>query len=242
MTGLEGKVALVTGAGRGIGRAIALALAEAGAHVIAAARTRDDLADFAGGPYLMTAWCEDVTADSFFERLETLPRLDILVNNAGMNHPLPITEVVAPTLDGMLDLNVRAVYRASQSAVRVMLRAGRGGSIIQMSSQMGHVGAARRTVYCMTKHAIEGLTKAMAVELGAAGIRVNSVAPTFIETDLTRPMLADPSFLKSVLDNIPLGRVGLPEDVVGAVLFLASEASALMTGASLKIDGGWTAR
>ena len=242
MKGLEGKVALVTGAGRGIGRAIALALAEAGAQVIAVARTRDDLTDFAGEPYLMTAWCEDVTADSFFERLETLPRLDILVNNAGMNRPLPITEVDLPTLDSMLDLNVRAFYRASQSAVRVMLRAGCGGSIIQMSSQMGHVGAARRTVYCMTKHAIEGLTKAMAVELGAAGIRVNSVAPTFIETDLTRPMLADPAFLRSVVDSIPLGRVGQPDDVVGAVLFLASEASALITGASLKIDGGWTAR
>jgi NAD(P)-dependent dehydrogenase (short-subunit alcohol dehydrogenase family) len=136
------------------------------------------------------------------------------------------------------------VYRVSQAAARVMLRAapGRGGSIIHMSSQMGHVGAARRTVYCMSKHAVEGLTKAMAVELAPAGIRVNSVAPTFIETPLTRPMLEDADFRESVNANIPLGRVGQPEDVVGAVLFLASDAARFITGDSLKVDGGWTAR
>lgn len=220
-----------------------MALAEAGARVIGVARGAGDLADSvltSGGT--ITTWREDVTTDAFFDRLEALPRLDILVNNAGMNRPLPITEVDVATLDAMLNLNVRAVYRASQAGARVMLRTGARGSIIQISSQMGHVGAARRTVYCMTKHALEGLTKAMAVELGPAGIRVNSVAPTFIETELTRPMLADPVFLRSVLDSIPLGRVGAPEDVVGVVLFLASNAAGMITGSSVKVDGGWTAR
>ena len=155
-----------------------------------------------------------------------------------------MAEVEPATLDGIIDLNIRAVYRVSQAAARVMLRAapGRGGSIIHMSSQMGHVGAARRTVYCMSKHAVEGLTKAMAVELAPAGIRVNSVAPTFIETPMTRPMLEDAAFRESVNASIPLGRVGQPEDVVGAVLFLASDAARFITGDSLKVDGGWTAR
>lgn len=241
--GLAGRVALVTGASRGIGRASAIALAGAGAHVIAVARTAKDLdALVSEGAGKISAWQEDLTAEQFYARLEGLPGLDILLNNAGTNRPLPIGEVDLTTLDTMISLNIRAVFRVSQSAVRVMLRAGRGGSIIHMSSQMGHIGAARRTVYCMTKHAVEGLTKAMAVELGPAGIRVNSVAPTFIETDLTRPMFEDPEFRRSVLSSIPLGRIGRPEDVVGAVLFLASSASGLVTGDSLKVDGGWTAR
>jgi NAD(P)-dependent dehydrogenase (short-subunit alcohol dehydrogenase family) len=240
----QDRLALVTGAGRGIGRACALALAAAGARVIAVARTASDLESLlAEAPAgRIEPWVEDAAADAFFARVEELASLDILVNNVGTNKPLPIEQVDTGTLDDMLALNVRAVYRASQSAARVMLRVRRGGSIVHMSSQMGHVGAARRTVYCMTKHAVEGLTKAMAVELAPHGIRVNSVAPTFIETDLTRPMFADESFRKSVLDNIPLNRIGKPEDVVGAVLFLASDASSLVTGDSLKIDGGWTAR
>ena len=167
MAGLEGKIALVTGAGRGIGRASALALAQCGAEVIAVARTQADLEALAASTSRISIWCEDVTSDGFFRRLEALDQLDILVNNAGMNRPLPIEQVDIETLDRMIALNIRAVYRTSQSAVRVMQRRGSGGSIIQMSSQMGHVGASRRTVYCMTKHALEGLTKAMAVELGA---------------------------------------------------------------------------
>jgi NAD(P)-dependent dehydrogenase (short-subunit alcohol dehydrogenase family) len=235
---------MITGAGRGLGRACALAFARAGARVIAVARTAADLATLScevpdSG---VAAWCEDVTSDAFYARVESLERLDILVNSAGMNRPLPVGEVDPATLDAMLALNVRAVYRTSQSAARVMLRAGHGGSIIHMSSQMGHVGAARRTVYCMTKHAVEGLTKALAIELAPRGIRVNSVAPTFIETEMTRSMLADSAFRSSVLENIPLGRIGKPEDVAGAVLFLASPAAALITGDSLKVDGGWTAR
>ena len=243
--GLEGRVVLVSGAGRGIGRAVALAFAAAGAHTIALARTPADLdALVAESGGRIEPWVADVTQDDCYRRIETLERLDVLVNNAGTNRPQPMAEVEPATLDGIIDLNIRAVYRVSQAAARVMLRSppGRGGSIIHMSSQMGHVGAARRTVYCMSKHAVEGLTKAMAVELAPAGIRVNSVAPTFIETPLTRPMLEDADFRESVNASIPLGRVGQPEDVVGAVLFLASDAARFITGDSLKVDGGWTAR
>ncbi len=243
--GLEGRVVLVSGAGRGIGRAVALAFAAAGAHTIALARTPADLdALVAESGGRIEPWVADVTQDDCYRRIETLERLDVLVNNAGTNRPQPMAEVEPATLDGIIDLNIRAVYRVSQAAARVMLRSppGRGGSIIHMSSQMGHVGAARRTVYCMSKHAVEGLTKAMAVELAPAGIRVNSVAPTFIETPMTRPMLEDAAFRESVNASIPLGRVGQPEDVVGAVLFLASDAARFITGDSLKVDGGWTAR
>jgi NAD(P)-dependent dehydrogenase (short-subunit alcohol dehydrogenase family) len=240
---LTGQTAVVTGASRGIGRACALALARAGAEVVAVARTATDLARLAAEANgRITSWSEDVTCDSFYARLEALNRLDVLVNNAGMNRPLPVQEVDPETLDAMLNLNVRAVYRTSQSAARVMLRSGRPASIIHMSSQMGHVGASRRSVYCMTKHAVEGLTKAMAVELAPRGIRVNSVAPTFVETDMTRKMFDDSAFRQDVLSNIPLGRIGKPEDVVGAVLFLASAASGMITGDSLRVDGGWTAR
>jgi NAD(P)-dependent dehydrogenase (short-subunit alcohol dehydrogenase family) len=242
-SGLEGRVALITGASRGIGRACALAFAAAGANVIAVARQQADLdALVTEANGRIEGWADDVTSDAFLGRVEALPALDILFTNAGMNRPLLIEDVDTATLDQMLALNVRAVYRAAQSAARVMIKAERGGSIIHMSSQMGHVGAARRTVYCMTKHAIEGLTKAMAVELAPHGIRVNSIAPTFIETDLTRPMFDDPAFRHWVLESIPMGRIGQPEDIVGAVLFLASPASSMITGDSLRIDGGWTAR
>ncbi len=240
---LAGRQAVVTGAGRGIGRAIALGLAQAGAQVIAVARTRsdiDEVVQLAGGNII--GWCADVTTDAFYQRLEALPALDILVTNAGTNRPLRIENVDEASLDAMVALNIRAVFRTSQSGVRVMLRNRQRGSIVHISSQMGHVGAPSRTVYCMTKHAVEGLSKAMAVELGPSGIRVNSVAPTFIETELTRSMLEEPEFRKSVLDSIPLGRLGRPDDVVGAVLFLASDAAGMISGDSLKVDGGWTAR
>jgi NAD(P)-dependent dehydrogenase (short-subunit alcohol dehydrogenase family) len=240
---LDGLRAVVTGAGRGIGRACALALSQAGAEVIAVARTSSDLTDLpsitAGG---VQPWCADVTTDVFLRRLESLERLDILVNNVGMNRPAPFVDVSAGDLDAVLDLNVRTAFRVAQSGARAMIRAGNGGSVIHMSSQMGHVGAPLRTVYCMTKHAIEGLNKAMAVELAPHRIRVNSVAPTFIETPLTRPMLDDDAFRADVLARIPLGRLGQTEDVAAAVVVLASPAAAMITGDSLKVDGGWTAR
>jgi NAD(P)-dependent dehydrogenase (short-subunit alcohol dehydrogenase family) len=237
----RGQTALVTGASRGLGRACALGLAEAGVRVIAVSRTAKDLEALAAVSTSIIPWTEDVTSQKFYSRIEDLTQLHILVNSAGMNRPLSLDCVDPNTLDEMIALNIRAVYRTSQSAARVMVRTGKGGSIIHVSSQMGHVGAANRSVYCMTKHAVEGLTKALAVELAPHSIRVNSIAPTFIATDLTRSMLDVPEFRRDVLSRIPLGRIGTPEDVVGAVLLLASPASALMTGDSLKIDGGWTA-
>lgn len=240
---LTGKTALVTGAGRGIGRACASALAGAGARVIAVARTRTDLDSLQEAfPELVETWQEDVTSEAFYPRVEALHRLDILVNNAGTNKPQEFSAVDQDTLDNMLKLNVEAAFRTAQSAVKVMLREQTDGSIINMSSQMGHVGSPGRTVYCMTKHAIEGLTKAMAVELAQHGIRVNAIAPTFVETSLTRPMFSKPEFNEFVLGRIPLGKVARTEDVAEAVLFLASARSGMITGDSLRIDGGWTAQ
>ena len=189
----------------------------------------------------------DVTdAKQLDAELNRLEQLDILVNNAGMNIPEPFVEVSVSHLDEMLALNVRAAFLVAQVAVRKMLeasdRAVNGGVIINVSSQMGHVGAERRTVYCMTKHAIEGLTKAMAVELAPKNIRVNSIAPTFLETPMTASFLADPEFRNWVMSRIPLGRIGQMEEIAGAIVFLASPAASLVTGTSLLIDGGWTAR
>ncbi len=239
---LDDVTALVTGAGRGLGRTCAKALADAGAHVIAVARTEADLDSLRQETTgQLVTWVSDVTAAQFFDRIESLDRLDVLVNNAGTNRPQPFTEVDPESLATVVDLNVTAMFRVAQSATRVMVAAGRGGSVINMSSQMGHVGSPNRTVYCMTKHAVEGLTKAMAVELAPQAIRVNALAPTFIETAMTRPMLEDPEFQAFVKRMIPLGHVGKAADVAAAALFLASPASSMVTGHSLKIDGGWTA-
>ena len=239
---LEGQVALVTGAGRGIGRACAEGLADAGAHVIGVARTEEDLADLAKHHTgRIETWVGDVTDDGLISRIESISHLSILINNAGGNRPQPFIEVDTESLDFVLDLNVRAAFRVAQAAARTMLAQGTKGSIINMSSQMGHVGSPRRTVYCMTKHAIEGLTKAMAVELGPDGIRVNSVAPTFVETPLTKPMLDDPEFREFVFGMIPLKKLATFDDIVAAVLYLVSPGAGAVTGHSLKVDGGWTA-
>ncbi|OYQ34718.1 3-oxoacyl-ACP reductase [Sandarakinorhabdus cyanobacteriorum] len=239
--GLAGQTALVTGTSRGLGEAIALALADAGAQVLAVARDPQGLAALAARHPAITPMAGDVTDDAFVDGLAALD-IDVLVNNAGTNKPQPMAEVAVTTLDLMLNLNVRAAYLVAQAAARSMLRRGTRGAIINITSQMGHVGSPGRTVYCMTKHALEGLTKAMAVELAPAGIRVNSVAPTFIETPMTAPMLADPAFAKFVQEMIPLGRTGTPDDVAAAVVYLASPAAAMVTGTSLLVDGGWTAR
>lgn len=239
--GLEGRTAVVTGAGRGIGRAIATALAQAGAAVLAVARSGDALRELAAEVPGVTAWVADV-ADPAFHAALAERRCDLLVNNAGMNTPLPIAEMPTDALDAMLSLNVRSVYLVAQAAVRSMLAHGRGGAIVNMSSQMGHVGSPNRTAYCMTKHAVEGLTKAMAVELAPAGIRVNSIAPTFIDSPWTAGMFADPAFRDFVLGSIPAGRLGRPDEVAAAVVYLCSPAAAMVTGTSLVIDGGWTAR
>ncbi len=238
---LAGKVAVVTGGSKGLGAAICAALAEAGAEVHAVARDKGGLDALHAAQPAVRAWQADVLDPAFADALAGRD-VDIFVNNAGTNTPLPMADVPAQVLDDMLNLNVRSAYLAAQAAVRSMLRHGRGGSIINITSQMGHVGSPRRTVYCMTKHALEGLTKAMAVELAPHGIRVNAVAPTFIETPMTAPMLADTSFRSFVEQMIPLGRVGVPDDVAAAVLYLASPAAAMVTGTSLRVDGGWTAQ
>ncbi len=243
---LDGKLALVTGAGRGIGRAIALALGAAGAELLLNSRTQSELQRVAaeieahGGQARPLPF--DVT-DSAAARgaIAGLPRLDILVNNAGVNRPQAFLEVDEATLDRMIALNIKAAFVVAQAAARHMVERGRG-VIINMSSQMGHVGSERdRTVYVMTKHAIEGLTKAMAVELAPKGVRVVSIAPTFITTPLTAPFFENAEFKKWVEDRIPLGRIGTVEEVANAVLFLASPAASLVTGSSLLVDGGWTA-
>lgn len=238
---LTGKIALVTGAGKGIGRASAALLAEAGATVIAVARTRTDLESLqAQYPQQILCWVEDVTSETFIKRVSALEQLDVLVNNVGTNKPQPLIDVQRDTLDLMLSVNVRSAFLAAQAGARIMTKQG-SGSIIHMTSQMGHIGAANRTVYCMTKHALEGLSKAMAVELAAQNVRVNCVAPTFIETPLTKPMFENEAFKEEVLGKIPLNRIGKVEDVAAAVLYLASSASSMVTGDSLKVDGGWTA-
>ena len=248
---LDGRTALVTGAGRGMGRSIALALAAAGAQTWLLARTRAELEeaaaeiDYAGGA-AHVAVCDVTDERAVRQVIAAMPALDVLVNNAGMNIPEPFVDVSAENLDRVMALNVRSVFLVAQAATRKMLEAPnrreRGGAIVNITSQMGHVGAERRTVYCMTKHAVEGLTKALAVELAPHNIRVNSVAPTFIDTPMTAPMFENPQFTDWVMQRIPLGRLGTLDEVAAAVLFAASPAASLMTGTSLVIDGGWTAR
>ena len=243
---LDGRRALVTGAGRGIGLGAAQALAEAGAEVTLAARSAGEIEAAAeairAGGGRAEALAVDVTdLSGFAAAIAKAEPFDIFVNNAGTNRPKPFVEVAVQDFDAVMDLNVRAAFFAAQAVVRRMLEAGRTGSIINMSSQMGHVGGARRTIYCASKHALEGLTKAMAVELGPHGIRVNTLCPTFIETPMTKPFLEDAAFRESVVAKIKLGRVGQVQDLTGAVVFLASDASALMTGSALLVDGGWTA-
>src|SRR4029077_8150232 len=238
---LDGRTALVTGAGRGIGRAIALALAAAGAELVLVSRTKSQLDAVAreiekdGGKAQVLQF--DVTDTAAMRAaFSSVARLRLLVNHAALNRPQPFLEVDEPALDQLLTLNVRAAFLVAQAAARRMVAQG-SGVIINMSSQMGHVGSERdRTVYVMTKHAVEGLTKAMAVELASRGGRVVSIAPTFITTPLTEPFFANPEFRQWVVDRIPLGRIGTVEEVASAVVFLASPAASLVTGSSLLVD------
>jgi NAD(P)-dependent dehydrogenase (short-subunit alcohol dehydrogenase family) len=243
---LNGRRALVTGGGRGLGFAAACALAQAGAHVTLCARSEQELAEacgaIRGSGELAEALVLDVmSVDAVRQAIGAADPFDILVNNAGTNRPKPFLNVTPEDFDAVVDLNLRSAYFVAQAVVARLVGAGRGGTIINMSSQMGHVGAPNRSIYCASKAGLEGLTKAMAVELGSMKIRVNTICPTFIETPMTAPFLLDHAFRDSVLQKIKLGRLGTVEDVMGAIVFLASDASALTTGSSVMVDGGWTA-
>lgn len=243
---LDGRRALVTGAGRGIGAAAAVALADAGAEVTLASRTASELRQVAdvilargGAASVLPLDVTDPAAVA--HAVATRGPFPILVNSAGTNRPALITETSDADFDAVLSLNVKAAFYLAREVARGLQRSGQAGSIITVSSQMGHVGGPKRTVYCATKHAVEGLTKALAWELGPHQVRVNTLCPTFILTAMTQPMFTDTAFRDHVLSRIALGRLGRLEDVMGAVVFLASDASALVTGSALMVDGGWTA-
>src|SRR5262245_14561400 len=243
---LDGKRALVTGAGRGIGLAAASALADAGADVELADGTKKENGEAAEavrnrGQKALHLTLDGRDLEAARKAIAEQAPFEILVNNAGTNKPAPFVDVKTEDFDFVFSLNVRAAYFVAQAVARRMIDAGRGGSIINMSSQMGPVGGPTRTVYCATKHAMEGFTKAMAIELAPHKIRVNTLAPTFIETPMTRPFFQNQTFREDTLRRIKLGRLGQLEDLTGAIVFLASDAAALMTGSSLVVDGGWTA-
>ncbi|WP_313464018.1 SDR family NAD(P)-dependent oxidoreductase [Achromobacter sp.] len=243
---LDGRRALVTGGSGGIGLAAAAALGRAGAHVTVAARREPELAQVCEALRAEAIDCASLVLDvtnsaAVDQAIAAGGPFDILVNNAGMNRPKPLVEQSDEDIDAVLDLNVKAAFYTSRSVARRLLKEGMSGSIINVSSQMGHVGSPRRTLYCASKHALEGMTRALAWELGTAGIRVNTVCPTFIETPMTAGMLEQPGFRDWVCARNALGRVGRLDEVMGAIVFLASDASSLMTGSALMLDAGWTA-
>ena len=243
---LDGRRALVTGAGRGIGQACAAVLADAGAEVWLAARSAGEVQATAAvlrqrGQHAHALVLDVTDTPAVADAVAAHGPFQVLINNAGTNRPKPAFEVTEDDMAALLALNVRAAFFVAREVARGLQAAGLPGSIVQMSSQMGHVGAVNRSLYCATKHALEGMTKALALEWGPLGIRVNTVCPTFIDTPMTHGWLQAPAFQEQVLGQIALGRVGTVDDVTGAVLFLASEASALVTGSALKVDGGWTA-
>jgi NAD(P)-dependent dehydrogenase (short-subunit alcohol dehydrogenase family) len=243
---LDGKRALVSGAGRGIGLAAASVLADAGAHVTLLSRTRGEVEEAAEairsrGQAADTLVLDVTDLATMQKAIAAAAPFNILVNNAGTNRPKPLLDVTIEDYDVIMGLNVRAAYFVAQAVARRLIEGKQPGSIINISSQMGHVGAAKRTVYCASKHAMEGFTKAMAIELAPHDIRVNSLGPTFIETPLTKPFFENEAFRKEVLSKIKLGRIGKMDELTGAIVFLASDASRLMTGSALVVDGGWTA-
>ena len=243
---LDGKRALVTGGGRGIGLAAASALAQAGAEVTLLARTAAEIeaaaqAITARGDKAAALQLDVTDLDAVRRIIGAAKPFDVLLNNAGTNRPAALMEVKVEDFDAIFALNVRAAFFMAQAVARRLIEAKIPGSIINVSSQMGHVGAARRTVYCASKHAMEGFTKAMAIELAPHNIRVNSLGPTFVITSMNRQSFENKAFRDEVLSKIKLGRLGQLEELTGAILFLASDASSLMTGSALVLDGGWTA-
>ena len=248
---VKNKTALVTGAGKGIGKASAIALAEAGADLIILSRTVDDLNKVKKQITKLKRKCTVFKCDiSNYEEVKSvfkkISKLDILVNNAGTNRPDHFAKIKKEDMDYVVDLNIKAAFHVAQMATKVMLksksRKSKGGSIINMSSQLGKVGAPIRSIYNMTKFGIEGLTRGMALDLAKNNIRVNSICPTFVETPMVKNFFKDKKFKKAMMDNIPLGRLATDSDIATAVVYLASNASSMITGSSLVIDGGWTAK
>lgn len=243
---LDGKKAVVTGAGRGIGLALAAGLAENGAHVTLVARTGADIEAAAASICEIGGRAEAALLDvrdlsavrTFFEGRAAF---DIVVNNAGTNRPMPMQDVTEADYDAVLDLNLKSTFFVAQSAARRMIDDGVKGCLIHIGSQMGHVGGMNRSLYCASKWGLAGMSKAFALDLASYGIRSNLISPTFIETPMTRPFFEDETFLASVLAKIKLGRLGTVEDLMGAVVYLASDAASLVTGTDLLVDGGWTA-
>ena len=243
---LDGRRALVAGGSSGIGLGAAVALAEQGAHVTLVARHAVTLAaataEMTQAGFHATALPLDITnLDATAHAITTHGPFDILVNSAGLARHSPATETTPADYDAVTNLNVRAAYFLAQAVAKSLIAANKPGSIITISSQMGHVGGPDRAVYAATKHALEGMTKSMAIEWGPHGIRVNTLCPTFIRTPLGEQTLQNPDRLAWILSKIKLGRVGEVQDIMGAVAFLASDAAALITGSALMVDGGWTA-
>jgi NAD(P)-dependent dehydrogenase (short-subunit alcohol dehydrogenase family) len=243
---LSGRRALVTGAGRGIGLAAAAALAEAGANVTLVARTGTEVEAAAeairkAGGNAQAAVLDVTDLPAVQKFFSTHAAFHVLVNNAGTNRPRPFLDVAPQDYEAVMSLNVKSAFFVAQACAGKMREAGVAGSLIHIGSQMGHVGGRNRSLYCASKWALEGLSKAMALDLAAHQIRSNTLAPTFIETPMTQPFLQDKAFAADVLARIKLGRLGRVEDIMGAVVYLASDAAALVTGTSLLIDGGWTA-
>jgi NAD(P)-dependent dehydrogenase (short-subunit alcohol dehydrogenase family) len=248
---IKNKTALVTGAGKGIGKASAIALAEAGADLIILSRTKNDLDKVKKQILKLKRNCEIFVCDvsnyddvkSVFKKIK---KIDILINNAGTNRPDHFFKIKKEDMDYVVDLNIKAAFHVAQMSAKIMIqsknRKSIGGSIINMSSQLGKVGALNRSIYNMTKFGIEGLTRGMSLDLAKSNIRVNSICPTFVETPLVKNFFKDKKFKKAMIDSIPLGRLATESDIATAVVYLASNASSMMTGSSLVIDGGWTAK
>ena len=245
---LKNKYALVTGAGKGLGRACSLAMAEAGATILALSRTQSDLDKLERDikkikGKIIKIKCDVMNYTDLKNKLDRVKIIDILVNNAGTNIPEPFLDIKQTSMNYLVDLNLKAAFNVAQLVVKKMIKnKKRPGSIINMSSQLGHVGCEGRNVYNMTKFGIEGLTKGMGVELAKNNIRVNTVAPTFVATPMVKNFFKNKKFKKSALDRIPMGKLATESDVATTVCFLASSASSMITGTSILIDGGWTAQ
>ena len=247
---LKNKYSLITGAGKGLGKACALALAEAGSNLILISRTQNDL-DLVKKIVKKRVKCKTYVCDiTNYNKIKDIvsqqTKIDVLINNAGTNIPEHFLDVKKNNMDKIVNINIKAAFNVANLVAKKMIltknRKKIGGAIINMSSQMGHVGGKIRSVYNMTKFGIEGLTKGMAIDLAKYNIRVNTVAPTFVVTPMTKQFLKNKQFKKDFLNNIPLGRFAEMPEISSAVVFLASDAASMITGTSLLVDGGWTAK